>query len=278
MDFDSDDLIEKIASIVTDSLVESLNNNSRGHVRVAKYYPKTGILPPTRYPDGDYVNVLIHTKPGGLGGDLSPYVLRDEQNRLLENVWQFSKVYDVVQAQSVPLNRYQPSRGLIWSHPAEKHWNSETNEPTNEYWLWRRKGETNKYAVRYPAGYLARHKVKFCLWNNSGKWQRLGYIAARKKIYVGEYVRLTKNHPAFGNLQKMVNSGTNIQLVEVDGPDPGFTTPEGNYFPYTEISLKYPGLLLSEDVVKTLVNDPKKPFGHGFVIGSLLLGGQSWME
>jgi len=37
-------------------------------------------------------------------------------------------------------------------------------------------------------------------------------------------------------------------------------------------------MLMTETNVRLLVNDARKPFGHGYVIAALLLNGASWME
>ena len=51
-------------------------------------------------------------------GDLGPYVLKNENGQIMENIWQFSKVY-----QQVPKVR-QREHGYsdnYWIHPAEVH-------------------------------------------------------------------------------------------------------------------------------------------------------------
>ncbi len=70
-----------------------------------------------------------------------------------------------------------------------------------------------------------------------------------------------------------MEAGRSIQIVEVDGPDPTLTYP-----PYDKISKEEPGMLMDEETIRLLVNDPKKPFGHGFVIAALLLDGQDWLR
>jgi hypothetical protein len=102
---------------------------------------------------------------------------------------------------------------------------------------------------------------------------RLGYIEARKQIYCGEYKRLAPPTEAFQRLSALLAQGVNLQLVEVDGPDPTLTFP-----PYNEISKENPGLLMCKDTIRMLIDDPRKPFGHGYVIAALLLGGSEWLE
>lgn len=74
----------------------------RGQVMVAKYFPGKDVPPA---PPG-FVNALIHTSPNTLGGPLSPYLLKDEEGRILENVWQFSKFYGHVSKQRIPLSKH----------------------------------------------------------------------------------------------------------------------------------------------------------------------------
>jgi hypothetical protein len=246
---------------------ENNSNSSRGLIRVAKYFPGKP-LPVTP----GFRNIFIHTKGNTLGGDLSPYVLKDEQGHLLENIWQFSKVYPSVTAQRVTLSRFHPNV-IIWEYPSEEHCKDGKMLPA--YWNWRRMGMQNKYAVRYPNGFHGRHKCLFSLWKcaDSDDVKRLGYIEARKEIYCGEYARLAPRTPHFQELKSMLESGTNLQIIEVDGPDPSLTYP-----PYDRISPENPGLLIDADTIHTLINDPRKPFGHGYVIAALLSDGADWLK
>ena len=239
-------------------------------VRVAKYYPREHEKPTA--PAG-FRNILIHTRGNTLGGDLSPYVLKNEQGHLLENLWQFSKVYASVSAQRTKLSRFHPNV-VIWEHPSERHYDEDTDAVMPAYWKWRDKGIQNPYAVRYPNGFHGRHKVLFSLWpkDSGGHYERLGYIEARKKIYCGEYTRLAPHTPHFKKLKAMLDSGVHLQILEVDGPDPTLT-----YAPYDQISRDDPGLVITKEVIRTLINDPRKPFGHGYTVAALLLDGADWL-
>lgn len=257
------------------SLLElaDLSISKMGRVKVAKYYP--GKEAP--FSDG-YKNIIIHTSSSNLGGDLSPYILRNEKGQLLENIWQFSKIYSSVDAQKTWLSRFQPDN-IIWYHPSEIHAVSDptgTWTTTTEYWMWRNKGMNNKYAVRYPNGFNGRHKCLCSLWpsaQNPDVYESLGYVEARKKIYCSEYIRLAPHTKHFKKLQALLNSGVNLQIVEVDGPDCALDFP-----PYDRISHCNPGLDINEETIRMLINDSRKPFGHGYVIAALLLGGASWMQ
>lgn len=190
------------------------------------------------------------------GGQLSPYILKDEEGHLLENIWQFSKIYKVVTAQNQKLSRYQPNV-ITWNHPEEIHVSS--GKTTDAYWEWREKGMNNWYAIRYPNGFHGRHTVLCSLWEDeNGNYQRLKYIEARKKIYCGEYARLAPQTEHFKKMKKMLSEGKNLQILEVDGP-------EG-------------GLDIDEKTIREKINDSSKPFGHGYTIAALLLDGADWMK
>jgi hypothetical protein len=237
-----------------------------GRVTVAKYRPgKTAPVTP------GFRNVVIHTSGTPLGGDLSPYVLRNESGCLLENVWQFSKIYARVAAQTIKLSRFHPDV-TIWTHGTEQHIGADGKSIEPAYWAWRRKGMANAQAVRYPNGFHGRHQVVASVWMVNGKLRWLDYIAARKHIYCGEYRRLAPLTPHFAQLRSLLLAGENLQIVEVDGPDPSL-----EYGPYARISAEAPGMPMDEATIRFLVNDAKKPFGHGFVIAALLLGGDAWL-
>jgi len=237
-----------------------------GRVTVAKFRPgKAAPVTP------GFRNVVIHTSGALLGGDLSPYVLRNERGCLLENVWQFSKIYARVAAQTIKLSRFHPDV-TIWTHGAEQHIGADGKSIASAYWAWRRKGMANAHAVRYPNGFHGRHEAVASLWLVGGKLRWLDYIAARKHIYCGEYRRLAPLTPHFARLRSLLLAGENLQIVEVDGPDPSL-----EYGPYARISADAPGMLMDEATIRFLINDAKKPFGHGFVIAALLLGGDAWL-
>ena len=102
-------------------------------IRVGKYNYKTKTQPKTN----NFENVLIHTT-----GSLSPYVMKDKNNILMENFWQFSKVWNSVNDITQPINMYQ-SKSIRWKHPEEIHIeqnNDNLIKLTPEYWKWREKG------------------------------------------------------------------------------------------------------------------------------------------
>lgn len=245
----------------------------RGRIAVAKYIP--GSSTPKV---AGFTTVLIHTSLNTLGGSLSPYQLRDTNGYLLENVWQFSKVYDFVDQQRIPRHRFRPN-DIIWEHPAERHVKDEVILP--EYWGWRKKGMKAEYAVRYPNGFNGRHKCRFALWDTdlgadpaieSGNLERLSYLDARRKIYCGLYSKLAPLNSEFKKLLAMLDAGKNLLISEVDGPQIDTVHTVTKLHPYLDID--------DENTIRLLLNDERRPFGHGYVIAALLFcrGNNTWLQ
>lgn len=175
---------------------------------------------------------------------ISPYVLKDAEGHIFENIHQFSKCYKAVDAQ-----HEVKSSKIIWSHPAEVHIN-DNGEFTKEFWQWRSKGWNNPYPVRYPNGYHGRSKCLFALWYENGEWIKLDYISARKKIYCKIYAELVQETEAYKMLKELVNNGTSIQICEMD---------------------VRPGLI-TEEVLRRELNNPDFSYGHGYVLSACLMG------
>lgn len=240
----------------------------RGVVGVSRHYPGKDLVAVP-----NFKNILIHTTAVNLGGELSPFVLRDEEGSILENVWQFSKVYPRVSKQHVYQSRFHPDK-IIWDWPEETHVDSEGNI-LQEYWKWRAAGMKNEYPVRYPNGYRGRHECLHSLWPknleaSSPNIETLDYIQARKRIYCGEYLRLAPRMGDFAKLEQLLDEGTNLLIFEVDGPDP--LNPSRYPSAVDRMTKTRPYLLVTEKNVAALINDTENSFGHGFVVGALLMG------
>ena len=77
------------------------------------------ILP--QYPG--FRQIVVLTKGSSQYGELSPYHLRNEQGQLLENIWQFSKIYPKVPRMSIPYSSRNSK--IVWKWPGEVHIDSE---------------------------------------------------------------------------------------------------------------------------------------------------------
>lgn len=258
-------------------------------VKVAKYYPGSSTSTSTSMEslaikDEDYMNVLIHTPKTNKWSSLSPYVLTVERefmdgtvnNILIENHWQFSKLYPKVYDVKLPVSRYRPD-DIVWEWNEETHVTTPNNKPNDNYWVWRQVGMLNDRAVRYPNGYHHKNEALCSIFQeneNSETYRKLNYIEARKKIYCQDYIDcLIKNKVReFEKLKDLLSEGQNIQIIEVDGPNPTLTYP-----PYDQITIENPGMIMNEENIKLLLNDTRASFGHGFVIAALLLNGEEWL-
>lgn len=232
-----------------------------GKIRVAKYNYKTKTCPLTP----NYENILIHTT-----GPLSPYIIKDENGVIFENYWQFSKIWKTVDAITQPVSTFQPHL-VRWQHGAETHLNNH-GEITPEYWAWRQKGFASTRWVRYPNGYKNHPKAVGSVivstlndsnGSNDPKIEIVGYIEARKRIYLKKYQELLLKTPAFFELVQKVQQGQNIQIVEVDGPT------WANEHPYNLVENH--SLEMNKDIIDALLENPLQAFGHGYALASTIL-------
>lgn len=233
-------------------------------------YDKSGN---TIYPSfEDYENVIVLMKSSPYY-ELSPYYLTDTNNVIMENKWQFSKVYPKVPYSKQYYSKYDKT--VVWEHKEETHIDNydpnkkeETaNMPNEKYYEWRKKGFNNKYAVRYPVGFNNKSDCVYALLDN----KKLGYIDARKAIYVPEYCKLVKNELKFKLLKNKLRKGQNLLIIEVDGP---------HYESLYHYIAKYGvgkdfivnnTMLVNENNIKIMLNDDKHNFGHGYCLAMALL-------
>lgn len=260
-----------------------------GRVRVGRCtYTRTGERVDPVEPGFTPIVVLMksHSKWGVLG----PYELQDPHtNVILENLWQFSKVYADVPRSEQKKSRWDPS--VIWAHPAERHVvqdDAKNVRLSPQYFAWRAKGFACSQAIRYPVGFDGRHKCLFALAPAAaaslsdsllpdGKnvlippSVQLDYIAARKEIYVPEYTRLVKLHPLFQELVNRVRRGENLLIIEVDGP-------HEESMAYYKTTYGVPDSFIERQSVEAtrfnlgiLLRDPTHPYGHGYCLADALL-------
>ncbi len=204
---------------------------------------------------------------------LSPYFMKTDGEEelpnpggvLFENFWQGSKVFDRVFSIEVYASHFHRNnpKYLWWKYDAAEGgdimYDSETKEVNYELWTkWRDSIWSCPNAIRYPNGYSNRWRTQFSL----GKGDvRLGYIDARKQIYVKEYSRLARKTPEFTTLLNKLRSGKNLLICEVDVPREG---KKGSYGLQKDVTLEY---------LDELMNDGSEAFGHGVCLAKALLEG-----
>lgn len=228
-------------------------------VGTIKYQGGRKVFP--HYPG--YIRVEVMTAATTYG-ELSPYQLKDEKGRIFENVWQFAKVYSRVPSSVQRYSRWDKT--IIWEHPTEDHVDEKGNL-TPEYWVWREKGMDNEYAVRYPVGRYHRKHCLYALWND----EKLDYVQAREKLYAPEYIRLVKKQPKFKKLKKLLRDGTNLLIVEVDGPRQESLDYYKRKYGVDDDFIVNNTIEANEDNLSIMLSDTEHPFGHGYCLAMALL-------
>jgi hypothetical protein len=200
---------------------------------------------------------------------LSPYSLKIK-GKILENIWQFSKVYEEVPASTQTYSKWDST--VIWEHPAETHviYSKGGIEMTEEYYAWRKKGMFNEYAVRYPVGFKHRTKCIGSLKNKDDD-QMLGYIDARKQIYLPNYIQAVQKEPQFLELKKLLSKGKNLLIIEVDGPHQESLEYYMKKYGVDEDFIEDNTVLATSKNLNILLNDEKHAFGHGYCLAMALL-------
>lgn len=214
----------------------------------------------------DFTPIVVLTKSSPYG-ELGPYVLKDENGIIMENKWQFSKVYPWVPKTIQKYSRWDST--VIWDYPQEVHINDQ-NEPNSDYWKWRSLGLNCKYAVRYPVG-KGKHRgtCLYALKEKDGK--KLDYIEARKEIYLSEYCSLVKKQPKFHKLKQRLDESENLLIIEVDGPHQEDLNYYKDRYNVKDDFIQNDSMEATKENIKLMLNDVKNPFGHGYCLATALL-------
>ena len=113
--------------------------------------------------------------------------------------------------------------------------------PTPDYFEWAKKGWEDEWAHRRPMG---RRPPSFSWWAG----EKLGYVEARKRIYIPVYAKAVYQTVAFQTLLAHYRKAGEVTLWDFDGYD----------------------YAAQGKTLKEVVNDPLRPMGHAFVLAHLL--------
>lgn len=107
---------------------------------------------------------------------------------------------------------------------------------------------------RYPKS--KGHRVLFARFQNeeTGETETYDYISSRKNIYVKEYRRLIQGRESLKKWKDVAASGKVVVVYDFDGPRKEDGTP---------MCLK-----VTEEMLLEKINDPRHPFGHGFIVAA----------
>lgn len=235
-----------------------------GKIRVGRITYQSG--KPVHPSFEGYTPIVVLTKSSKYG-DLGPYVLADSQGRIMENKFQFSKLYPWVPASRQVYSRWNNT--VIWSHPEEIH-QGDDGQPTDEYWAWREKGMNNKWAVRYPVGNTSHRKL--CIGVITEDGDVLGIKDGREQVYLKTYAELVKLRPLFTKLQERLAGGENLLIIEVDGPHQESLEYYKETYGVTNSFITNDTILATKKNMAIMLEDPKHSFGHGYCLAMALLG------
>ena len=85
----------------------------------------------------------------------------------------------------------------------------------------------------------------------------LDYVESRKKMYVPEYYNLVKDREQVGYYRELLKKGKDVVIFDFDGP-----RKENGDVDCKLVTLEY---------LRKKIEETHFPFGHGFVVASLLL-------
>ena len=231
------------------------------------------------------IYVMIHNEPlKNQYGELSPYFIRvpvkkqdgSTQMVIHENYWQFLKVYpsvpDIKQTSSTHDKR------VVWVHPAEIHFDQDQDRVLPAWFKWNEKGFACQDWVRFPVGShpKMRASCKFSLTvspdGTIDQTKRLNYVEGRKQVYGKAYCENVVKHKLFAELVQRLQSGENLCIVEVDGPHKESTQYYTEMYGWPSNIIENDTIEATPDILKTLINDTKHPFGHGYCLSMALFG------
>ncbi len=119
--------------------------------------------------------------------------------------------------------------------------------------MWAMKGFGDKMSIRFPVGKKNVGKCLYAWWKVDGAFQKLGYIEARKAIYIPLYAKAVVKTEAYRRLVELRDSGKNLMLIDFDGYNPWH--PHYGFASYNDV-----------------IHCPLLKMGHGFVLAMLLEG------
>lgn len=240
-------------------------NDYKGLIRVGRIVYKKG--KPIHPKFKGFTPIVVLTKCSKYG-ELGPYVLKDEEGVIMENKWQFSKVYPWVPDIEQTYSNWDKT--IIWKHPKERHVDTDGEELNEKYWEWRKKGFAAKHAIRYPVG-NTNHK-KMCKYVLSEDGRKLGIFEGRRDVYLKTYVELVKKEDGFCDLQKRLQNHENLLIIEVDGPHQESLEYYKDKYGCEDDFIEDDTILVTMKNMDIMMKDPKHSFGHGYCLAMALMG------
>ena len=208
----------------------------------------------------------IHSRGAKPWKELSPFFIgpvsfinadgEEDSCPIFESYWQSCKVWKTVSKQ----NQKKPE----WLWPAEKHLGKDGN-PNKAWYKWHDALCHHEKAVRRPNG-KAIPEYAWWMNKNTGEYEKLNTIEARKKIYIPILKKLYRAHPVYKRLLKEFRNGQNMILIEPDGPW-NVAYPNGRE---VNLDLLY-SLIEKMNYAEEEYPKHYAPYGHSYIAATCLL-------
>ena len=153
-----------------------------------------------------------------------------------------------------PMTEIEGGYNGFWNF--ESYWQSGKEyenipyEKTQKWWL-----ELQTAKRRFPNS--KGKKVLHSKWTEYG-YEPMDYITSRKKVYVPRYYQLVENREMTNYHKKLLEKGVNITIYDFD------SVRDENGRPLCRE--------LTRELLIEKINDPKFPFGHGYIVSAWLKG------
>lgn len=195
--------------------------------------------------------------------------MKNENGQLMENIWQFSKIYEKIEKSSQVMNRY--NNKIIWEWPSDTHLID--NKITDNYYKWRESGFNAKDPIRYPVGFNGRKNCKGVLMEDFKDFsEALGYVESRKKVYGPVYTEMLIKTKRFQNLKKRLENGENLMICEVDVAFGDSLEYYKEKYNVKDNFIVNNTMEINKETFEIMLNDTKHPCGHGYFFAAALLG------
>jgi hypothetical protein len=264
---------------------KNVSRNQKGRIRVGKI--KGRFESGCKYPiTKGYINIIVcSVNKTKLGSELTPFLLTNSRGQIMENIWQFSKVYATVSKINAPSG---------WSWPSQIHVHQ--GEITDDYWQWRIAGMNFMSPIRSPVPATDRAKCCYSLWPSDAmginmtenyisnisdadpkNMIQLSYLEARQNVYCPLYTNLVKQQDQFRILKILLEAGYNLQILDLDGPNKEDIPPYNEMVDGSYGEDKVGSISINKKNIGLLLKYIMQPFGHGYVLAVALMGKEHWL-
>lgn len=234
---------------------------------------------------------ILCLTPSTAYGAISPYALKDDRGRIMENRWHSQKIHRKVRGVCVKYSQWD--KRTIWQRSKEVHIihrdlvkDLSTHIPirgtdeyiTPQYLKWREDLSNAQDAIRYPVGFeerktcvgvLTDEELERFLSGEIPDVELVGYVESRKQVYIPLYRDLVLLHSLFEKLVKIAKKWC-VLIVEVDGPHQETLPYYIEQYGVDSDFIDGNTTLATRENLDILLEDTTHPYGHGYVLADVL--------